>query len=295
MAQLTIGMPVYNDVAFIEQSINSILNQTFKDFVFILADDFSDDGSQRICEKYAKLDSRIVYVRHPENIGISKNMKFLLEKATTPFFMWAADDDIWSEIYVEKLIQGLSESPNAISVFSTYSTIDEMGEVIKDKINYNYQNSNTGERLKKFIANSNDAFGYGIFKTEKIKDVIFPIWRWPNHKCAYNNIYPTLCYYLAKGDYIHVEGDSLFYNRIKPIEKVNHKLPFQNGSFKELLAFIARKINLVFFSMKLICQAQGCLLVLKIMPYILYHWLFKTSIIKIKFFLKNNKEKDIII
>ena len=78
-AILTIGMPVFNDILFIEQSIQSILNQSFKDFIFILSDDGATDGSAEICLEYAKQEPRIKYVKQKNNLGISKNMEFLLK------------------------------------------------------------------------------------------------------------------------------------------------------------------------------------------------------------------------
>ena len=52
---VTIGMPVFNDVLFIEKSIKSILSQTFRDFILIISDDGSTDGSELICKKYEEL------------------------------------------------------------------------------------------------------------------------------------------------------------------------------------------------------------------------------------------------
>ena len=74
---ISIGMPVFNDRDFIERSIQSLLNQTFCNFELIISDDCSTDGSQDICLWYANLDSRIKYIRHAKNIGISNNIKFV--------------------------------------------------------------------------------------------------------------------------------------------------------------------------------------------------------------------------
>ena len=78
---ITIGMPVYNDIDFIEESIQSILAQSFVNFKLLISDDGATDGSELICEKYEKLDNRVVYIRQEVNLGISKNMQFLLNSA----------------------------------------------------------------------------------------------------------------------------------------------------------------------------------------------------------------------
>lgn len=286
MTKLTIGMPVYNDIDFIEQSIKSILQQTYVDFVFIISDDCSTDGSSAICEKYAQDDKRIQYIRQKENLGVSKNLKFLLNRATTEYFMWAADDDMWSPTFIENLIALLDKNPSATSAFSTFTRINEKGETFDGAINFNYENNDTVSRLKNFIKNENDAFGYGIFRTQHILKVEFPTWWWPNQKCAYNNIYPSLCFYLAKGPYLHFTGAPQFYNRIKPSDKINHHLPFEEDSFLETIAFKLRKFNLFFESLKAIYTASGLKLTLAVIPTLFVHWFFKPTIGKFKHFIK---------
>lgn len=282
MPALTIAMPVFNDVDFIEAALKSLLNQTFGDFVLIISDDGSTDGSQAICEKYAALDKRITYIRQPKNLGISNNMNFLLGKANTEFLMWAADDDEWAPNFIETLIANLKNHPEAVSSFGTFVVINEKGERTSGELNFDYRNENTVTRLKNFIANSNDSFGYGIFRTEKIKGAQFPVWWWPNKKTAYNNIYPALCYYLAKGNYVQATGEALFWNRFKSEKKINHKLPYAEDGLRETLAFAIRRFNLITFSTKLIRKAGGLELALKIYPTLFKKWFLVPAWYKLK-------------
>src|SRR5690554_1997571 len=245
--QLTIGMPVYNDVDFIEESLNSILNQTYGNFKLIISDDCSTDGSLNIIEQFAKKDSRIEVIRQTKNLGISKNMELLLEKAQTPYFMWAGDDDIMKETFVEKLMTALEQNSTYVAAFSTMQFIDEENLPVGEVIDYDYEHENTKKRLKNFIKDPFDGFGYGLFRTEAIRGVRFPIWVWPNKKVSWNNIYPTLCFYLAKGNYKHVYDEPLFLKRIKT--KVNHSETPKNR-FVEFFSFSIRRINLFFVSRK---------------------------------------------
>ncbi len=216
-------------------------------------------------------------------------MKFLLMHAKTDFFMWAADDDLWSKDYIKTGLCSLKSSKTAIVSFCTFAIINEKNEIIKNQVNFDYHNKNSYMRLKNFISNANDAFGYGIFKTEQIQDVEFPIWWWPNKKCAYNNIYPSLCFYLAKGDYIHNAGEPLFFNRIKSTTNINHTLPFQEDGIKEVLAYVIRKINLVWFSFFQICKTKKYSLAIKSLPALIYFWFLTPSLQKIKHFFKKAK------
>ena len=60
---VTIGIPVFNGEQTISKLINSIQNQTFKNFLLIISDNASTDSTQKICQDFANNDSRIKYVR----------------------------------------------------------------------------------------------------------------------------------------------------------------------------------------------------------------------------------------
>lgn len=285
-AKITIGMPVFNDVDFIELSLKSILAQSYKDFHLIISDDGSSDGSRAICEQYAAIDNRITYIRQPKNLGISRNMEFLLSQADTPYFMWAADDDLWENGFVEKLIMLLNQSKEVTTAFCKYSLIDDEGIQLDEGRLFQYCADTPNLRLKKFIENPNDAFGYGIFRTEHIRGVRFPVWWWPNQKCAYNNIYPTLCFYLAKGDIVYDKSDILFFKRVKKEELVNHKLPYKENSLPEVIAYSIRKFNLVYVSFLMIKKASDFKIGFSVLPALINQWFIKPSYYKWKHFVK---------
>lgn len=68
--KISIIVPIYNVEHYLRQSMNSILNQTFKDFELILVNDGSPDKCGEICDEYAHKDSRIKVI-HKENGGVS--------------------------------------------------------------------------------------------------------------------------------------------------------------------------------------------------------------------------------
>jgi len=234
-------MPVFNDVDYIEKSIQSVLKQSYKNFELVISDDQSTDGSADICKKYEQSDSRIKYVRQPKNLGISKNMKFLLNQSNSEFFIWAADDDLWAPEFLKILVQTLEDNPKYICAFSTFTHINEKGNIIDKPLDFDFEGKSAKQRIKKLIVDPFDAFGYGLFRRELIKNVKFPVWVWPNKSVSWNNIYPTLFYYLAKGNYKHVHGEPLFFNRVKT--RTNHSLTRKSKVY-HLFAFVIRKINL---------------------------------------------------
>lgn len=285
-------MPVFNDVKFIEESLDSILNQTFKDFILIISDDGSTDGSGDICKSYAENHERITYIRQPQNLGISKNMEFLLAQAKTPYFLWAGDDDLLALDFIEVLIDALNENKDAIGAFTTYQRIDDQGRILTPQMNFDYSGDYSLERLKKFIRNSDDIWGYGLFKTEKIRGVKFPVWWWPNKKQSYNNIFPSLCYYLARGNYLNIEGKTRFFKRNKSHRLMNHSKPPGSGLI-ETAQYITRRLYLVFYSCCQVMKGGNVPLSIKTFPYFFYHWflistakhlqiVWKAQLIKIK-------------
>ena len=114
-----IGMPVYNGANYIHEALDSLLAQTFTDFELIISDNASTDGTQTICERYARRDSRIRYVRQSENKGAAANFSVVLDSAKTNFFMWAAFDDLWAPNYLMEATSLLADK-SVDFVFPTF-------------------------------------------------------------------------------------------------------------------------------------------------------------------------------
>ena len=70
---VAIGLPVYNGERYLEDTLRSVLNQTFDNFDLFIADNASTDRTEEICRDYAGRDSRIRYIRNSINLGASKN------------------------------------------------------------------------------------------------------------------------------------------------------------------------------------------------------------------------------
>jgi glycosyltransferase involved in cell wall biosynthesis len=71
--QVSVGLPVYNGQNYLEETLKSILGQSFDDFELIISDNASTDETERICREFAARDHRIRYFRNPVNIGIPRN------------------------------------------------------------------------------------------------------------------------------------------------------------------------------------------------------------------------------
>jgi glycosyltransferase involved in cell wall biosynthesis len=128
---VTIGLPVYNGESYLEMALHSLLAQTFPDFEIVISDNASTDGTQSICERAARQDGRIVYIRQPVNLGAAPNFNLLVDHARAPYFKWAAADDLHAPDYLEKCLALLSSAPDAVLCHSEVIRIDGVGNEIE--------------------------------------------------------------------------------------------------------------------------------------------------------------------
>ncbi len=115
---LSIIVPVYNVLPYLEKCIESVINQTYKNIEVILVDDGSTDGSGDICDRYAKNDYRIK-TYHIENGGSVKARKIGLERANGSYIGFVDSDDYITLDMYERLVQIL-EKYEADFVASNY-------------------------------------------------------------------------------------------------------------------------------------------------------------------------------
>lgn len=102
MEKISVIMPVYNVEKFIRQSLESVLNQTYKNLEIILVDDGSKDSSGKICDEYSKIDDRIKVI-HKENGGLSTARNAGLDVATGKYVMFIDSDDFYEHNSCEVL------------------------------------------------------------------------------------------------------------------------------------------------------------------------------------------------
>ena len=125
--EITVLMPVYNAEMYLNKAIDSILNQTFKDFEFLIIDDGSTDGSSEILNGYD--DKRIRIIRQ-ENAGVAKALNNGLDHAYGKYIVRMDADDISHPNRIEKLYHFMMQNPEFIGVGSNINWIDKEGDFI---------------------------------------------------------------------------------------------------------------------------------------------------------------------
>ncbi|QIE56847.1 glycosyltransferase family 2 protein [Pikeienuella piscinae] len=127
----SIGLPVYNGENYLEEAIQSVLDQSFQDFELIISDNASTDATPEICQAFAERDSRITYVRHPRNIGAAKNYNYVFHLARAQHFNWLAHDDILEPDFLSTCLSGFDAADrDTVLVYPAFRYIDEHGNQI---------------------------------------------------------------------------------------------------------------------------------------------------------------------
>ena len=259
-------MPVYNEAAFVEQAVVSLLGQTFADFELIISDNASTDGTQSVCEKCAEGDKRVRYYRQPANTGPMNNFKFVLGEARGEYFMWASGDDRWSPLFLEKLVKAIGGA-GAIGAFGPFCFVDMDGNPKSRVISIDCSSRYRFVRLLKFTFFYNDMLFYGLFKKEAVRNVQFTRWWWINRTVAYNAAYPFIYQLLAIGDVKAVGGDPLLFKRMKTT--VYHGIPASVPFVLRVAGFALRKFNLMVSALRGIYRVSGSpLLVAGVFPFL---------------------------
>lgn len=130
--RVSVGIPVYNGERYIRGAIESILAQDYTDFELLISDNGSTDGTQAICEELAARDSRIRYLREPENKGAAWNFDRLPHLARGEYFRWHCHDDLIAPTHLSTCVAALDRAPKSvIMVYTGTAQIDEDGNIVR--------------------------------------------------------------------------------------------------------------------------------------------------------------------
>lgn len=127
MPKVSVLMSVYNCTDTVEKSIDSIVNQTFSDWEFIICDDGSSDNSYEVIQEYAKREPRIVLIKNDSNCGLSFALNHCLKVAKGVYCARMDGDDLCEPNRFEKQVEFLDKHSEYAFVSSRMTRFDEYG------------------------------------------------------------------------------------------------------------------------------------------------------------------------
>lgn len=168
MAQVTIGMPLYRNARTLAAALDSLLSQTVRNLRIVLSDDASPDDTWAVCEAYARRDPRVTAVRQPRNLGY-RNFKYVLDRAETPYFMWAAGDDCWAPGFVAANLAALESDRTLVGSISRVR-FERDGRPARLSGGTYALTGTVADNLARFLSRPSDnSRMYGLFRTDPLK------------------------------------------------------------------------------------------------------------------------------
>ncbi len=134
--KFSVIMPVYNVEKYIHQSVDSVLNQSYRDFEIILVDDGAKDSCPTICDDYAKKDNRIKVI-HKKNGGLSDARNFGIDKASGEYIIFLDSDDYWgSEKALEHIAEKIEQEKSDVLIFFFQYLFENENKIVEYNENY---------------------------------------------------------------------------------------------------------------------------------------------------------------
>jgi glycosyltransferase involved in cell wall biosynthesis len=125
---ISIILPVYNGLGFLEISLSSVLKQYFSNFELLIIDDASTDDSLKYLRSVK--DERIRLFTNNENKGLFFNLNFLIQKSNAPLIKLWSQDDIMNDYCIGRIIEFHNKHPQLGFSYSGRDIINEHGEII---------------------------------------------------------------------------------------------------------------------------------------------------------------------
>ena len=288
---IAILMATYNGEHFLQEQIESILDQSYTDWSLFIHDDGSSDGTNAIIDDYV--------VRYPENIfrvygascGCARdNFFFLMREVEADFYMFCDQDDVWMPEKVRKTyisMQDIDCGSNPALVFTELSVVDENRSMIAESMS-DYQNLNCRDLSLNRLLIQNAVTGCTMMVNRALRDMMLKYNHVENIKmhdwwagiiaAAFGEILfidePTIWYRQHEDNSVGAQNDnSLNYqlDRVKNKESMRYSLELTRLQARELVEAFALP------SEHIISQYANCMSMGKLQR---LHFYFKNDILK---------------
>lgn len=239
---VSVIMPAYNCADYLGITLDSIIDQTYKNWEVIVVDDCSNDNTAEVVQEYMRKDGRIKYYKLENNSGAAVARNTAVELAAGKYMAFLDSDDVW---FPEKLIKQISFMDENDNLFTctSYTKIDEEGKYLNRTIGVRKQ-SDYNDILKKNPGNSTV-----IYNAEEIGKITIPNIRKRNDYVMWLSV---------------VKKAGRLYGMEEPL--ASHRI--RNGSLSK------KKVNLVGYHWKVYREIEKLSLLKS--SYLIVYWVIVT-------------------
>ena len=168
---ISIILPVYNGEKYLSQSIESCLNQTYKNIELIIVNDCSTDTTLQIATYYADKDDRVKIVNNKQNKKLPASLNIGHRNTKGDFITWTSDDNLYELNAIEELYATIINKKADI-VYSDFILIDDLGNEIREVKLLGFENMIFGNYIgscflyKKEVFDKNKGYNEDLFLVE---------------------------------------------------------------------------------------------------------------------------------
>ena len=134
MARITVLMGIYNCAPTLQEALDSLYAQTYKDFKIVMCDDGSKDDTFKIAEENARMHENVIVIKNERNMGLNYTLNHCLEYADTEYIARMDGDDLSLPSRFEEQIKFLDAHPEYAVVSAPMIYFDENGDFVGAKV-----------------------------------------------------------------------------------------------------------------------------------------------------------------
>jgi glycosyltransferase involved in cell wall biosynthesis len=168
MPKVSVIIPTYNRANLLPRAINSVLNQTYRDFELIIIDDGSTDNTQEIVKEFQKKDDRIKYLWKRNSGCVASTLNFGIPHCKGLYITFCASDDQWDPTYLEKQISLFDNSKNVDVVSTNVLIVDSQGRKLTE---ISKPRTTNNDSLIEIGLRNNYLFGNMVIKKTVLNEV----------------------------------------------------------------------------------------------------------------------------
>lgn len=243
---ISIIIPIFNTAQYLEESLDSVINQTYINLEIIIIDDGSTDGSAKICDNYGERDSRIIII-HQKNKGLSAARNAGLDVMTGEMVAFLDADDAYHPDYISAMVIAMIKEKADIVIckYSVKKATPKMKFGDKDKPMPQSEHGvySRNSALRYLIDTKDYAAWNKLYKRELWSEIRYPVGR------VYEDI-ETTCRIIECCERIYIINKILYLKR-KNSDSITHthtkKNEFDNVlAYTNLVSFVAAKTPDIF-------------------------------------------------